>query len=458
MGADRRVARGAERAHELALGGDARGRGRGRRSGASDRRPRRPGGPRAPARPGRRRARARRARRRPRPRARAGPARPARARSRRPPRRRACAGACRRCRAARTTSRSSRSARGSARRGAGCSCPTRAPAASAPSDGAPQIASRGSSRAGIADQLQPGRQLGGHVLGRVHGEVDLARRAAPARARTPSATCRRGASRRGRRAVVIVTSLGLGAAAARATQPACASASALPRVPIRISARCAARADLAPGSSRRTAVGQRLVLVDGRARTARGPAPSARARGRRAAPSSAAVGSCSRRLTIARAIASTRSRSRSEADSHLPVVLAQHLLGDLGGVRAQRGQRRAAPRASPARWRSCWISSSTIPSARRASAWRTLRLRATTACRSSMSYSDDAGDLGARGVDVARARRGRSAAADAHHAATSPRRAPRPRAAGAARRWRRPRCRPPAAPWAARRSSTLSPP
>ena len=72
------------------------------------------------------------------------------------------------------------------------------------------------------------------------------------------------------------------------------------------------------------------------------------------------------------------------------------------GVRAQRGQRRAAPRASPSQAANCWISSSMIPSALRASAWRTVRLRATTAWRSSMSYSAHAVAARAQAASMSR--------------------------------------------------------
>ena len=52
------------------------------------------------------------------------------------------------------------------------------------------------------------------------------------------------------------------------------------------------------------------------------------------------VGSCSRRLMTARAIASTRARSRGEADSQRAGVLGEHLLDDRVAVLAQRAHRR----------------------------------------------------------------------------------------------------------------------
>ena len=108
--------------------------------------------------------------------------------------------------------------------------PTRAPAGSSSSERAPQRASRGSARGGAATSSSPSRELGGHVLGRVHGEVDVAAQERLVELLDPAAlVLGGGAPRRGRPSVAIGTSSA--PPSAPATAPAWASASALPRVP-----------------------------------------------------------------------------------------------------------------------------------------------------------------------------------------------------------------------------------
>ncbi len=189
VGADGGVARRAQRAGQLALDRHAE-----ERVGVGD--PGQPSGIERP-RPSLERQRplsggghqTRRARRRPRRRGPAVPSRPCRARARRIPPRQACAAGCRRCRARATIRRSSRTRAhlGRPSQAAGADPGAGGQVASV---GAPQMASRGSARGGIATSSSPRRQLGGDVLGRVHGDVDRARRAAPARAPRPSVTCR----------------------------------------------------------------------------------------------------------------------------------------------------------------------------------------------------------------------------------------------------------------------------
>ena len=97
------------------------------------------------------------------------------------------------------------------------------------------------------------------------------------------------------------------------------------------------------------------------------------------------MGSCNSLLATARAIASTRARSRGEADSQRPSFSARTC-----STSALPRSRSALTVGSASSWPSQrakrWISSSTICSARAASSARVDRLRETTACRSSMSY------------------------------------------------------------------------
>ena len=79
------------------------------------------------------------------------------------------------------TSRSGRAASSSARRRR-LDVPTTAPSARSSRLAAPQIASRGSARSRHADdRSRPSGKLRRHVLRRVHGQVDVARAAAPPR-------------------------------------------------------------------------------------------------------------------------------------------------------------------------------------------------------------------------------------------------------------------------------------
>ena len=111
-------------------------------------------------------------------RARAGRARRRRARPRRARARRACAAACRCCRAA---ARSRASAR--ARAAAPCGAPTPCRCASPAGSRRRRRARRADRRAArYAPTTRPVRIGRGHVLRRVHGDVDAAARAAPPRA------------------------------------------------------------------------------------------------------------------------------------------------------------------------------------------------------------------------------------------------------------------------------------
>ena len=175
-----------------------------------------------------------RARRRPR---RAGPGAPGPrppARARRPRPRRACAAACRRCRAARRP-RGPRARRAAARRGAGCWCPPGRPAASAASAAAPQIDVARIGALGDRHQLEPRRPA---PRARPWPSARRCRSRPSSSARSSSETQRDLSPSAAPRSpqVVIVTSSAL-VPSRSATQRACASASALPRVPMRISAR-----------------------------------------------------------------------------------------------------------------------------------------------------------------------------------------------------------------------------
>ena len=64
--------------------------------------------------------------------------------------------------------------------------PTRAPGASACQRRAPQSASRGSAAPGIATSSSPAGELGGHILGRVHREVDASVEQRPLELRDPA--------------------------------------------------------------------------------------------------------------------------------------------------------------------------------------------------------------------------------------------------------------------------------
>ena len=270
------------------------------------------------------------------------PRRPARAR--RPRRRRACAAACRRCRAARpprgpaapraaaraAAARSSRRARPRAARratarrparraGPRAAGPRRSRSRSASSPGtslalctATSISPSSSARssAPVQRDLSPTAALQ-VARGRDLHDLHVARRAAPppsaparARARCPRVPSRSAAQERRRE----LAHLGRGAAP--------------------------------PRRARR------------RARTARAAARAARGAGRRRAPGARCVGSCSSRLTAARSIASTRSRSRSVSPSQRGAFSASSSADEPVGLLAQRGDRRQhLERPEPARER-----------------------------------------------------------------------------------------------------------
>ena len=203
------------------------------------------------------------------------------------------------------------------------------------------------------------------------------------------------------------------------------------------------------------------VAAPRRARTARARAAGWRGRARSEKLRRRIVGSCSRRPRTARATASTRIRSRSDADSQRPGVLGKDLLDDRVAVLAQSAHgRQRLQLAEPAReaadlllhdllgLRHDFLARSEIarhhglevvdviqaslPRCPRSAS----RCRAAPRCRSAIAVP---------------ARPGRGAA-------PSRARAPRCRRSGAARRSRTPRCRPPAAARGARRGPTTEPP
>ena len=151
-----------------------------------------------------------------------------------PRRRRACAAACRRSRAA-PRRRGLAARQQLPRAGAGCSCRRARPGAARRARRrrrARRARPRGAGTPAITSDVG---QLAGHVLRGVHGEVDLAV-ASSARLEFASTQRRLSPTPAPRSpAVATVTSSACvpASASGAATQPACASASALPRVPIR---------------------------------------------------------------------------------------------------------------------------------------------------------------------------------------------------------------------------------
>ena len=186
------------------------------------------------------------------------------------------------------TSRSGRTASSCARRRSAL-VPTRAPGASASSDGAPTSTSRGSSRAGTAAIVVPGASSPGTSLA-----LWTARSISPASSARSSAPVQRdlspgsiagvpprsgpGASR-ARSPAVVISTISVSAPSRSATQRACASASALPRVPIRRLKGAVARAPRRRAARRRARP---------RARTAHAAVTAVRGDGRRRALAAAA--------------------------------------------------------------------------------------------------------------------------------------------------------------------------
>ena len=222
--------------------------------------------------------------------------------------------------------------------------------------------SRGSSRAGIGGDDQPGLGRDRQVLERVHGEVDLDRRAAPAGWRRRRRRCRRSwsaARRRCRRTVVISTSStrGRGARSRSATQPAWVVASALRRVPRRIT-RVSEATGRAPSAAwRRWGVGGRSTWCSCHGPVSGGTDTAATSCGSRSNRSRRACG-----VVVARSLAGelldpdgrgvqqllddavhgswTSARVCSPRDGQ-PLVEPGHLGGDdVGGPGAQRGHGR----------------------------------------------------------------------------------------------------------------------
>ena len=271
-------------------------------------------------------------------------------------------------------------------RAAGCSCrrgrrgPAPSSAALPQSTSSARGAGGGAEQRGALGEARRGRPWPSAPRGRSAVEQRLLELGHPARlvARRPGA---------GSPPVTIGTISRL-AGIVRATSSACASARALRRVPIRISAGCASGAPCGGAQVvdlrqllERAASARRRPRAG---RTARGRARGWRGRGRRSRLRRRIVGSCSRRVITARAIASTRAMSRADADSQRPEFSARTC-----STIALPCSRSAPTVGSASSWPSQrakrWISSSTISSARGASSARVLRLRATTACRSSMS-------------------------------------------------------------------------
>ena len=325
-------------------------------------------------------------------------------------------------------------ARGAAAR----SCPTRAPAGSASSDGAPTSTSRGSSRSGTATTSVPSASSIGTSFA-----LCTATSISPASSARSSAPVQRDLSptSRARSPAVVISTSSAGSPSRAATQRACASASALPRVP---------SADHGPDLAD---LGGGLLLRGAprpRARTA--PAVSCRRAWRR---SSSSVAQPLRRLVQQALDGGAQHRLDPLAvalGQRLPArgVLLEQLLDQPVGLRAQRGDRRQhLERPEPARERLDLLLDDALGPPRLELA-RAVRAR----------------DLGLQAVDVderhagracaqpGRCRaepRGRAAAAAARRAPSSRARAPPRRRGSAARRSRRRRCRPARARPACRR-------
>ena len=290
--------------------------------------------------PDRRPGPADRARRRPRRRARAAAAPRARARSHLRHPRRACAAGCRRCRAARRP-RDRRARRGSEPPGASCWCRSSRPRQAQRAPRRRRSRRARSARAGIATSSRPST-----------GSVGTSLAEWTATSIRPSSSARSSSETHldlsltlsPRSPDVVIVTISASGPSSRATDSACASASALPRVPIRIKsagwcgrARCVAAREPRPAA----AVRRRRAPAPRRSRPNRSRTSAIRAWTRSSRISRiCTVGSCSRRLTIALATASTRSRSRGEAVSHLPSFSSDHLLGYVICVRAERRHRR----------------------------------------------------------------------------------------------------------------------
>ena len=261
---------------------------------------------------------------------------------------RACAAACRRCRAA-PPPRGPRARDAAAPCGAATTC-RRAPLARARPARRRRRARRAGRRArGREAMTSPSASSPGTSLAEC-----TARSISPcSSARSSSATQRDLSPPGAPRSPAVTISTSSPPPSASATSRACASASALPRVPMRSVTGAGAGAAPAP---RRTC--RRPPARSAAAGSASPSSPnSSRASCRRAwvRPSPVcfirSVGSCSSRLMTARATASTRARSRVDSASHRPRSRP---------ARARRCRPRAgaapppwaAPRASPASRRS----------------------------------------------------------------------------------------------------------
>ena len=243
-----------------------------------------------------------------------------------------------------TTSRSGAQRAQLRARGAATLVPTRAPAASASSDAraAQRVARVGARRRGddrrARRRAAPGRPWPSARRGRPR------RAAARRRARLTQRSLSR---RRGPRSPVVVIGTSSAPPSASATARAWASASALPRVPTLTTRRRGAAGARRPARPVGSASARRRGLVGpSRPNSSRSDREPSVAAGASRALFRRIVGSCSRRCITARAIASTRARSRG--DSALPAagVLGQDLLDDR--LRRARAARRSS--ASTSSW------------------------------------------------------------------------------------------------------------
>ena len=330
--------------------------------------------------------------------------------------------------------------RGSGRRGAGCwSRPGAGLELGQRARAADRVARIGA--LGDRHQLQPVGQLSRHVLGRVRRR----RRSGPSSSARSSSDTHRDLSPTDapRSPEVVIVTISASSPRRSATHSACASASALPRVPIRISVHPLRprRSEIARTSAKgwRSAAARRSGRPRPRGRTGRGPAPPARGRGRRGAPQP--------RGRVVQQPVDDRPGDRVDPlevarGGRLPlaVVLAQHLLGDLGRASCAAPRSSAAPRATqPGRELLDLLLDDSLGLAR-------LRLAHPAVAGDHRLKVVDvverhAVDVAAGGVDVARDRQIDQQQRPPPRGRPSPGPARAPRAARAARRSPRRRCR-----------------
>ncbi len=350
---------------------------------------------------------------------------------------RAGAGGCRRCRAVATTSRSSRAARSWAARRMLLGADPRAGAPARPARRLRTARPRGARARGRASSASPAASSPGTSLAECTAR-SIRRRSSASSSSTPSATCPAPAAPRS--PPVSDGTISQPAQQLRATSPACASASALPRVPIRISARDGGAGRGPPPASPIGSCGRLRPSSPQREQLAHELQA-------RVAAVLAEAAQADRRLV--QQAAHHRSRDRLDArevarGGRLPApgVLGQHLLDD------RRRRARAARRSSAARraGRASARSGGSPPRRSRAPAGASLGARVEVARDDGLEVVDvvqaHALELAAARVDVARHRDVDQQQRAARRARASPARAPRGRRSGAARRSRRARCRP----------------